>query len=80
MTPRRGLCANQQSWDRPLRLFRLIYLLLGIGLLAAVIAASDLTAVGEWLFQLGLVGVVTVFVITCCAFLCELHQCFLKVF
>ncbi len=54
-----------------MRLFRLIYLLLGIGLLAAVIAASDLTAVGDWLFRLGLAGVVTVFVIDCCAFLCD---------
>lgn len=71
MTPRRGLCANQQPVDPSVRLFRLIYLLLGIGLLAAVITASDLAAVNDWLFQLGLIGVVAVFVIYCCAFLCD---------
>lgn len=54
-----------------MRLFRIIYLLLGVGLLAAVVAASDLAAVGDRLVQLGLAGAAAVVVITGAAFLCD---------
>jgi uncharacterized membrane protein YbhN (UPF0104 family) len=53
------------------RLFRVIYLLLGVGLLAAVVAASDLAAVGDRLVQLGLAGAAAVVAIAGVAFLCD---------
>ena len=54
-----------------MRLFRVIYLLLGVGLLAAVVAASDLAAVGDRLVQLGLAGAAAVVAIAGVAFLCD---------
>ncbi len=54
-----------------MRLLRIAYLIVGLGLLAAVLYGVDLAAAGEWLGRMGVAGVVAVITVYGLVFTCD---------
>ncbi len=54
-----------------MRTLRIVYLVAGLGLLAAVLFAVDLAAAGGWLGRMGALGVASVFAVYALIFTCD---------
>jgi uncharacterized protein (TIRG00374 family) len=54
-----------------LRILRIVYLVVGLGLLAAILYSVDLAAAGAWLGRMGPLGIVSVIVVYALVFTCD---------